>query len=207
MHWKYHRRGRKHKTTAQIDRTIQRKIKSNRRISSTSIKAQFQTEINITISESTTRRRANEIGLHVRVTRKKSYLSKVNRAKRLEYVRVDCEKPLGFWNNVIWSDESNFNLFGSDGKIMVWWTTNEDLDPKCTVPTVKLGDRNIKCWECFSLAGVSNPVFIDGNMTAELYRDILQKNLRQSAKKLKMGNAWWFQHDNNPKHTSRIVTT
>ena len=44
-------------------------------------------------------------------------------------------------------------------------------------------------------------------MTAELYRDILQKNLRQSAKKLKMGNAWWFQHDNDPKHTARIVTT
>ena len=34
-------RGRKRKTTAQIDLTIQRKIKANRRISSTSIKAQL----------------------------------------------------------------------------------------------------------------------------------------------------------------------
>ena len=81
-------RGRKRKTTAQIDRIIQRKIKANRRISSTSIKAQLQTEINIIISESTIRRRANEIGLHSRVARKKPYINKVNRAKRLEYARV-----------------------------------------------------------------------------------------------------------------------
>ena len=43
-------------------------------------------------------------------------------------------------------------------------------------------------------------------MIDELYRDILQKNLRQSTKKLKMGNTWWFQHNNNPKHRVRIVT-
>ena len=92
-------RDRKRKTTAQIDRTIQRKIKANRRISSTSIKAQLQTEINITISESTIHRRANEIGSHGRVARKKSYLNKVNRTKRLEYARVYREKPLDFLNN------------------------------------------------------------------------------------------------------------
>ena len=200
-------RGRKRKTTAQTDRTIQRKIKANRRISSASIKAQLQTEINTTISESTIHCRANEIGLHGSVARKKPYLNKVNRAKRLEYARVYREKPLGFWNNVIWSNESKFNLFGSDGKIMVWRTTKEDLDPKCKISTVKHGGGgNVKCWGCFSLSVVGNLVFIDGNMTAELYRDILQKNLQQSAKKLKMGNTWWFQHDNNPKHTVRIVT-
>ena len=49
-------------------------------------------------------------------------------------------------------------------------------------------------------------MFIDGNMTGELYRDILQKNLSQSAKKLNMAKDWWFQHDSDPKHTARIVT-
>ena len=111
------------------------------------------------------------------MTRKKSYLNKFNCAKRLEYARVHRAKPLGFWNNVIWSDESKFNLFGSNGKIVVWRTTNEDLDPKCTVPTVKYGDGNVKCWRWFSFSDVGNLVFIHGNMTDELYRDILQKNL------------------------------
>ena len=43
-------------------------------------------------------------------------------------------------------------------------------------------------------------------MTGELHRDILQKNMLQSAKKLNMAKEWWFQHDNDPKHTARIVT-
>ena len=51
-----------------------------------------------------------------------------------------------------------------------------------------------------------NLVFIDGNMTGELYRDILQKNLLQSAKKLNMAKDWYFQHDNDPKHTAPFVT-
>ena len=51
-------RGRKRKTTIRI---IQRQIKTNLRKSSTSVKAELQTELNITISETTIRRQAHEI--------------------------------------------------------------------------------------------------------------------------------------------------
>ena len=94
-------RGRKRKATIHTDRIIQRKIKTDRRKSSTSVKAELQTELNITISETTIRRRAHEIGLYGRVARKKPYLTKANRGKRLEYARTYREKPLRFWNNVI----------------------------------------------------------------------------------------------------------
>ena len=120
-------RGRKRKTTAQIDGTIQRKIKAHHRISSVSIKAQLQTEINITTSQSTIGRQANEIGLHGRVARKKPNFNKVNRAKCRECAQIYCEKPLGFWNSVIWLDEIKSNLFGSDGKIVVWRTKKKSF--------------------------------------------------------------------------------
>ena len=206
MHWKYDWKRSKTKNNNSTDRIIQRKIKTDRRKSLISIKPELQTELDITISETTIRRRAHEIGLYGRVARKKPYLNKANRGKRLEYARTYREKPLGFWNNVIWSDESKFNLFGSDGKVMVWRSTKEELEPRCTVPIVKYGGANVKCWGCFSSSGVGNLVFIDGNMTGELYRDILQKDLSQSAKKLNMAKDLWFQHDNDPKHTTRIVT-
>ena len=53
-------RGRKRKITAHVDRSIRRKIKANRWISSTRIKAELQYEINVAISESTIKRRAHK---------------------------------------------------------------------------------------------------------------------------------------------------
>lgn len=82
---------------------------------------------------------------------------------------------------------------------MVWRTQKEELDPECTVSTVKHGGGSVMCWECFSSAGVCNLVFIYGNRNGEIYRDILEKNL-------KMGNDWVFQHDNDPKHRAAIMT-
>ena len=89
---------------------------------------------------------------------------------------------------------------------MVWRTTKEELDPQCTVPTVKYGSGSVTCCGCFSSSSVANLIFIDGNMSEELYRDILQKNLLQSPKDLHMDKDWIFQHDNNPKHRAAIVT-
>ena len=54
--------------------------------------------------------------------------------------------------------------------------------------------------------GVGNLVFIDGDMTGEMYRAIFDNNLLQSVNKLGMGAQWIFQHDNDPKHTAGIVT-
>ena len=166
-----------------LDRIIQRKVKVDRRKSASSVKIDIESELGITISERTVRRRLHEIGLKGSVTRKKPYVNKVNRGKRLEYAKTYRKKRLGYWDNALWTDESKFNLFGSNGKVMVWRTPKEELDPKCTVPTVKYGGGNVKFWGCFSSCVVGNLVFIDGNMTGEVYRDILQKNLLESIKK------------------------
>lgn len=199
-------RGRKRKTTSQTDRFIQRKIKTDRRKSASSVKAEVENELNINISESTIRGRAHEVGLYGRTARKKPYVNKFNPQKRLEYARYYREKLLGFWNKVIWSDESKFNLFGSDGKVIVWRSPKEEFNPRCTVPTVKHGGGNVKCWGCFSSAGVGELIFIDGNMTGEAYREILDNNLLKSVQKLGLSHDWVFQHDNDPKHRAAVVT-
>ena len=98
-----------------LDRIIQRKVKVDRRKSASSVKIDIESELGITISEQTVPRRLHEIGFKGRVTRKKPYVNKVNRGKRLEYAKTYREKPLDYWDNVLWTDESKFNLFGSDG--------------------------------------------------------------------------------------------
>ena len=54
------------------------------------------------------------------------------------------------------------NLIYSD--LMVWRSTMEEYDPKCTVPTVKHNGGSVMLWACFSRSGVGNLCFIEGNM-------------------------------------------
>ncbi|CAF1068423.1 unnamed protein product [Rotaria magnacalcarata] len=147
-------RGRKRKTTATTDRLIQRKLKCDRRKSTRSVAAELETELGILIIQSTVQRRAHEIGLYGRVARKKPYVNKINRVKRLKCAKEMLEKPLGFWETVVWSDQSKFNLFGSDGKVMAWRTPKEEFEPKCTIPTIKHGGGSVMVWGCFTKIGM-----------------------------------------------------
>ena len=131
--------GLKRKISAATDRMIVLKIKSNRRISAHVVKAEVEVELGMTLNANTTRNRVHEVGLFGRVARKKPLVNKVNRGKRLKFARDMLKKPIGSWKTVIWSDESKFNLFGSDGKVMVWRIPKEEYDPHYIVPTVKHG--------------------------------------------------------------------
>ncbi|GFT76447.1 transposable element Tc1 transposase [Trichonephila clavipes] len=60
-------------------------------------------------------------------------------------------------------------------------------------------------WGCMASNGVGNLVFIDGIMDHKLYIDILNNNLKESAKKLGLDGNFIFQQDNDPKHAARNV--
>ncbi|MGH0115852.1 UNVERIFIED_CONTAM: hypothetical protein FKN15_054208 [Acipenser sinensis] len=60
-------------------------------------------------------------------------------------------------------------------------------------------------WGCFSSAGTGHFVKIEGRMDGAKYREILQENLLQSAKKLKLGRKFTFQQDNDPKHKAKAT--
>ena len=72
-------------------------------------------------------------------------------------------------------DESKFNLFGSDGRVMVWRKPNTELWSKNIKPTVKHGAGHVMVW------GVGNLMFMDGIMNQHSYLKILKDNLKQSA--------------------------
>ncbi len=52
-------------------------------------------------------------------------------------------------------------------------------------------------WACLSVAGTGELQFIDETMNADMYCDILKQRL---------GCMAGFQHDNDPKHTSKTTT-
>ena len=102
---------------------------------------------------------------------------------------------------MLWSDETKIELFGINSTPRVWRERNADYDPKNTIPTVKHEGGNIMLWGCFSAKGTGRLHHIEGLM----YRKILNENLLPSARTLKMGRGWVFQHDNDPKHASKAT--
>ena len=120
----------------------------------------IENELGISLHIDTIRNRAHEARLLDQIARRKPYVNKINRGKRLKFAQEMPEKLLNFWESVIWSDEPKFNLFGSDGKVMVWRTPREEFDPKCTVPTVKHGGGLVMVWAVSLAESLENCVFL-----------------------------------------------
>ena len=69
--------------------------------------------------------------------------------------------------------------------------------------------KNIKFWGCFSAFGVGNIVKIEGNITGQKYREILNDNLEKSIEKMEIEeeferNEIRIIQDNDSKHQSKI---
>ena len=63
------------------------------------------------------------------------------------------------------------------------------------------GGSSIMLWGCFSSAGTGKLVRTEGMMDGAKYRDILEGNLFQSSRDLRLGWRFTFQQENDPKHT------
>ncbi|GFW79272.1 transposable element Tc1 transposase [Trichonephila clavipes] len=146
-------------------------------------------------------------GYHGRNMRKKPFVSKVNHKKRIDFANENDKQDRNFWNSVIFSYESKFNIHGSDGHQKVWRKANAALELKNMRGTVKHGGGSITVWGCMAATGVGNLVIIDGIMNQYSYLNILKNNLsqRESASKLRLDGSFPFQQDNDPKHTARVV--
>jgi transposase len=198
-------RGRKEATSARQKRLIVRHVELNRRLSAASISVSSPSLIGTKISLPTVSKILNKAGLFSRVAPKKPLLTKTHKAKRLKWARDHVNKIPEFWKKVLWSDESKFNLVGSDGPHKVWKRSKELLKNGMVRSVVKHGGGSVMVWGCFGLNGVGSLEIINGTMTGISYRDILDRNLKESARKLGILDDFVFQQDNDPKHTSRVV--
>lgn len=165
------RRGRPKKTTNLLDKRIVREVLKDPFSTSTSIKA----NLSLDISARTIRRRLQDHNLHGRIARKVPLLSAKNIKQRIEFAtsNIATENQRN-WKNILFSDETKINLFGSDGRVYVRRGKNQELNPRNTIKTVKHGGGNIKIWGCFSYAGVGPIFWIKDIMTKELYLKILK---------------------------------
>ena len=109
------------------------------------------------------------------------------------------------WHKIIWSDESKFNLFGSDGRIYVRRRVGEEYLPQCVQQMVKFGGGSVMVWGCISCDGTSPIVTVTGRMNAKDYIDLLSSTLLPYMQS--MGPEYIFMDDNAPCQWARSVKT
>ncbi len=188
--------GRPKKLSTHAQRHIQRLCLGNKRICS--IAAEVEGVGSQPVSAQIICRTLHQIGLHGCRPRRKPLLKMMHKKARKQ------TKDMGYWNQVLWSDETKINLFGSDSVNRVWRQPGEEYKDKCVLPTVKHGGGSVMVWGCMSAAGTGELQFIEGTMIANMFCDILKQSMIPSLRRL--GRRTVFQHNNDPKHTSKTTT-
>lgn len=162
--------------------------------------------INKNVSEWTARRALRNIGYAAAVKKNKPALSEKNVKARLKFAREHKDWTTDDWKRVVWSDETKFNRFQSDGKQYCWRRPGERIQRHHVKQTVKHGGGNIMVWGCFTWWQVGPLHLIDGIMRKEDYLHILQTHLPNFMEKCAYSEEdIIFQQDGDPKHTAKIV--
>ena len=139
------------------------------------------------VSRSTVTNILHKANLRGCCPRKAPLLRFMHLKARLKYSDEYSAKEPSYWNSVLWSDETKLELFSHSSSQYVWRKKNEAFKAKNTIPTVKHGGGSLMFWGCFSAKSVGALVRVNGIMKKEDYRDILEVNLKQSARNLGMG--------------------
>jgi transposase len=177
-------------------------IKREPKLGSTKLKNILQEKKKIKVSSRTLRRNLCTVGLPGRVACSKPYLTKEHIRCRFEHAKVWIYHSQKFWDQVIYSDETKINLFGSDGRVYVRREPGTRYEMKHLNPTVKHGGGSIMVWGCFSSTGVGVITIIEGIMDSIKYTRIIDSCLSQSASRLGL-QSYTFQQDNDTKHRSK----
>lgn len=181
------------------------KAEENPRISAGKLKTLLHESTEKNVCEQTIRNYLHMNNLFGRVACKKPLISEKNIKSRLEVAKSWSTWAMKKWNKVLFTDESKFNLFKSDGRTTVWRKPGERLNLKNVVPTVKYGGGSVLVWGSMSSNGAGKLAFIDGIMDSVEYCRILAENLDDSVELCGLADDFIFQQDNDPKHKSKFT--
>lgn len=194
------------KISTSAARLLIRKFKTND-IKTISAAQKTLEEENIGVCGRTVRRMLNAADIRARRKPKVLPLTPIRRKNRLSWAKEYQNWTVDDWKAVVFSDETKVNRLGSDGAQWFWNASNEEIRDHHLQHLYKHGGGSVMLWGCFLWDGPGYITRINGHLNAELYCDILEEELKNSA--IYYGRSMQdliLQQDNDPKHTSKLAS-
>lgn len=169
----------------------------------TAVEAQRQT--NFPGSVRVARRRVKErSNLRNRAAVKKPFLTTDNKEQRVGFALQYLQEGLGYWENVVFTDEKTFQSYYS-GRVRVYRPANTRFEEKYTQRVKTSGRFSVNVWGYMTSRGLGLCHRINGRFTAEVYIDILENVMQPSVNNIFPQRNFIYQHDNCPVHTARRI--
>jgi transposase len=199
------RSGRPRSIDTKAEHELKQIVKKCKRASVPLLNEKFREKTGIQVSDRTLIKYLHKIGFHSCIPVAKPLLSSQQRENRLNWCLERKEWSVRKWANVIWSDESRFTIFKTDGPGRIWRTPGTRFNIENLIPSVKHGGGGLMVWGCFSGKGLGPLVKIEGKMDRLSYIKILEKHLLPYISTKFNEKGYMFQQDNAPVHTARDV--
>ncbi|XP_052823425.1 uncharacterized protein LOC128247630 [Octopus bimaculoides] len=125
------------------DRTllfVKRSVEANPRCKT------FNLTVQVDVSPRTAVRYPHRLGYYGRAARRKSLLRPANTRRRKDWASEMVEKPVAFWNTVIFSDKFRFAAFPDNGRVWVWKLCDQEFNEKRLQSGMKHGNYSVMTW-------------------------------------------------------------
>lgn len=169
--------GRKKLTTSKEDRHLIKLMKKDRRQTSRQLASEWSLSNRKVISARTVRRRLFNAGYKSYTTKRKPYRKPHHRYVRLKFARDHKKWTFNEWKNVIFSDESHFEVFNRKNRSFVRRLSSEANEPFNFKPRIQGGGGSISVWGVMTYKGVGPLIFYDGRLNGQNYINIIKPQL------------------------------
>ncbi len=197
------RPGRPRKLTPCQERLLMRRVEENRHASSLQLSKEVESQTGVTISRDTIRRTLQRNGMHGCRPRKKPLLKPRHKKACLEFARAHADKDEDYCDSILWSDETKINVFGTDGFKTVWASQRWGIQIK-----MHGASSETWWWQC-PYVGLHECCWCRGAAFHWWHHEFTNVLLYTKEKMLPslraLGRRALFQHDNDPKHTSKAT--
>ena len=194
-------------TTQRADRRLARLARANRTLPATLLRLMWgeKGHLGQILSSDTIRARLRQSGLRSRRMRKRLQLSPAHVAARERWAMQRAHWRIQQWRRVVFTDETRFRLFKSDGRVRVWRGPGQAFQPDCVQMHESQG-ISVHVWAGIALNGRTELVVLDRNVSGETYAEILQQHFVPFAN-TKFGGLQHciLQDDNAPPHRAASV--